>query len=213
MRASRSALDELLPGRGSWEIEIGFGRGRYLLDRAAADPTGRFLGIEMAAKYFRLVERRVRRRGLANVALLLGEALYIAGALLPPAFARAVHVYFPDPWPKDRHRKRRLLDHASVDLVLGLLEPGGALYFASDHLEYADEVEEILSSHPAIELERVERWPDGERTNYEIKYERAEREIRRLVARRREEESAIVHPAARGELWVAAVAESAEGAA
>lgn len=208
---SRQALDRLIPGGrrpggSGWEVEIGFGRGRYLLDRAASEPGGRFLGIEMAAKYFRLVERRVRRRGLENVILLLGEALYIAAALLPPGFARAVHVYFPDPWPKDRHHKRRLFERTSVDLLLRMLEPGGALYFASDHLDYADEVEAILSSHPAVELERRGHWPDGERTNYELKYERAGREIRRLVAWRAEEEIALVHPTAGDELWVAPVA-------
>lgn len=199
-------LDRLLPGEGSWEVEIGFGKGRYLLERAAADPASRFLGIEMAAKYFRLVEHRAERRGLGNVLLLLGEALYIAAAVLPRRFAGAVHLYFPDPWPKDRHHKRRLLDHDSVDLMLGLLEPGGELHFASDHADYADQVEGILASHPALELQRLARWPDGARTNYEAKYERQGREIRRLIARLPAGEVALVHPAGRRDLLVAPAA-------
>ena len=96
----------------------------------------------------------------------------------------ALHVYFPDPWPKARHRRRRLLRPASVDLLLGLLEPGGVLYFASDHREYAVEVRELLAAHPAVELrEREQAWPDGPRTNYEIKYESEARPIVRLEAR------------------------------
>ncbi|MEO7795096.1 MAG: hypothetical protein ABIV06_10020, partial [Thermoanaerobaculia bacterium] len=110
-------------GGCAWEVEIGFGKGRYLLRRAALEPQSRFLGIEIASEYFRLVARRVARRGLANVVLLDGEAQYIAAALLPRGFAQKVHVYFPDPWPKLRHHRRRLFAPDSLDLVLGLLAP------------------------------------------------------------------------------------------
>ena len=92
-----------------------------------------------------------------------------------------VHVYFPDPWPKARHHKRRLFDPETVDLVLGLLRPGGQLFFATDHLEYGELVQGLLSSHPATEV-TVEPglWSDGPRTNYEVKYEAEDRPIVRL---------------------------------
>ena len=187
-------LDRLLGGPGAWEVEIGFGKGRYLLARAAADPERRFLGIEVAAKYFRLAERRAVRRGLSNVLLAQGEALFMLCAVLPAGFARRVHVYFPDPWPKGRHHKRRLFDQDTVDLVLRLLAPGGVLSFATDFLEYGEEVSALLGSHPDLEVEALPTWPEGPRTNYEIKYEAEGREIVRLEARLSTAAESLLHP-------------------
>lgn len=178
-------LTQLVPGDGPLEIEIGFGKGRFLLRRAAESPERRFLGLEIAQEYFQLAVRRARRRQLANAAAMRGDALYLAAAVLPRGCADVLHVYFPDPWPKLRHRKRRLFDPATVDLVLGLLAPHGELYFATDFLEYGERVWELLASHPAVRVERrAEGWPDGARTNYEAKYLVAGRPILRLVVRR-----------------------------
>jgi tRNA (guanine-N7-)-methyltransferase len=174
----------LIPGDGGWEVELGFGKGRYLLRRAQQNPERRFLGIELSASYWRLCCRRGRRRGLRNVVAICGEALYLLSAVLPSRFARAVHVYFPDPWPKSRHHKRRLFDPETVDLVLRPLAPGGRLYFATDHPEYGETVAEILERHPAVALERRSGpWTGGPRTNYEAKYMREGRPILRLEAR------------------------------
>ncbi len=175
-------LAELLPGGGPWEVEIGFGKGRYLLRRAAEDPGRRFLGVEIAGAYRRLFVERARRRGLANWLALEGEALYLLAAVLPAGFAAAVHVYFPDPWPKERHHRRRLFDASTVDLVLGLLAPGGRLWFATDHLGYGERVAEILEGYPGLALRRHEAWPEGPRTNYEAKYAAEGRPILRLEA-------------------------------
>ena len=90
-------LDELVPGPGPWEVELGFGKGRYLLARAQAEPARRFLGVEVVSKYFRLLTERARRRGLANLLTVRAEALYALAALLPRSFAAAVHIYFPNP--------------------------------------------------------------------------------------------------------------------
>lgn len=203
-------LDALVPGDAPWELEVGFGKGRYLLARAVEAPPVRLLGIEMAAKYFRLVERRSAQRGIDNVVLVLGEALYAMGTILPPACFAAAHVYFPDPWPKDRHHKRRLFDADTVDLLLALIEPGGQLFFASDHLEYAAQVADLLESHPALSVERLDAWPGGARTNYELKYEREGRPILRLAATLRpalEDAVELVHPRGVEALVVAARAE------
>jgi tRNA (guanine-N7-)-methyltransferase len=176
---------DLLPGAGPWEVELGFGKGRYLLRRAAAEPSCRFLGVERAARYFRLTVERARRRGIGNLLALRGDALFLLTAVLPRCFARAVHVYFPDPWPKTRHHRRRLFHPETLDLVVGLLEPGGLLHFASDHPEYGPLVAELLRGYPAVEVkELLDGWEDGPRTNYEAKYLRAGRPIVRLVATR-----------------------------
>ena len=191
---SPTDLDRLLPGNGPWEVEIGFGKGRYLLASAAERPDHRFLGIEVASKYFRLAERRAVRRGLSNVVLAQAEALFMMCAVLPAGLAEVVHVYFPDPWPKDRHQKRRLFDRETVDLVLRLLAPGGLLSFATDFLEYGDEVTALLESHPELEVESLSAWPEGPRTNYEMKYELEGRPIIRLEARLSGSAEELLHP-------------------
>lgn len=169
------------PGPSPWELEIGFGKGRHLLRRAAESPERRFLGIEVAGEYFRILVSRARKRRLGNLLAVRGEALYLLSAVLPREFARAVHVYHPDPWPKARHQKRRLFDPETVDLVLGALEPGGTLYFATDHLDYGDTVAAILASQPGLALRRHDAgWPGGPRTNYEAKYVAEGRPILRL---------------------------------
>ncbi len=186
-------LDRLLPepreagpreAGPRWEVEIGFGKGRYLLNRAAADPEGCFLGVELVSKYYRLAQKRARRRRLANLLLVRGEALFLLATVFPRGFASAVHVYHPDPWPKSRHARRRLFDPETVDLVLGVLRPGGELFFATDFIAYGERVEEILRGFPGLEVERWNGpWPEGPRTNYEAKYVREGRPILRLRAR------------------------------
>lgn len=176
-------LDALIPGDGPWEVEIGFGKGRYLLAQALAHPERRFLGVEVVSKYQRLLAKRAARQGVRNLAAVRGEAKYLLATVLPPAFADVVHVYFPDPWPKLRHHRRRLFDPESVDLVLGALRPGGQLFFASDFLEYGEQVVALLEGMPGLTVTRVETpWPDGARTNYEAKYMREGRPIVRLIA-------------------------------
>jgi len=206
-------LDRLVPPppsvsgaeRSPWELEIGFGKGRYLLRRAAESPERRFLGIEIAGQYFRIMVDRARRRGLGNVLGVQGEALYALSVALPQGFADVAHVYHPDPWPKARHHKRRLFDPETVDLVLGAVRPGGTLYFATDHLDYGEVVVEILERHPAVSLRRLDGpWPDGPRTNYEAKYVEEGRPILRLVVTLSPDAPAGLHPDGRAGI-VAAV--------
>ncbi|HXT51006.1 MAG TPA: hypothetical protein VN811_08180 [Thermoanaerobaculia bacterium] len=199
-------LDALVPAdldasadEAAWEVEIGFGKGRYLLRRALAEPRTRLLGIELAGEYFRLLVTRARRRGVKNLLAIRGEAQTVLAAVLPHGFARAVHVYFPDPWPKARHERRRLLDAESVDLVLLLLAPGGTLWFATDYLDYGEAVAALLASHPAATVRRRPTgWDEGPRTNYEAKYIAEGRPILRLeVTWKGGEGVTALHPAGR----------------
>ena len=122
----------LVPGDGAWEVEIGFGKGRYLLRRALAEPRTRLLGIELAGEYFRLLVTRARRRGVRNLLAIRGEAQTLLAAVLPRGFARAVHVYFPDPWPKTRHHRRRLLNAPFLRLLATRMKPGARLSIATE---------------------------------------------------------------------------------
>lgn len=187
------SLEMLVPG-SAWEVELGIGKGGYLLAQATAGSGIGFLGVEIATKYYRLARDRCFKRRLENVVLIRGEARLLMAAVLPKSFARAVHIYFPDPWPKSRHQLRRLLDAESVDLVLGLLEPGGRLMFASDHVSYGKAVQQLLTGHPGLAVSELSGpWPGGARTNYEIKYEREGRPIVRLEARLKPDRS-LFHP-------------------
>ena len=202
-------LDSMVARAGAWEVEIGFGKGRYLIDRAERESGRSFVGIEVASAYYRRVRDRVFARHLDNVVLLRGEAVYLLSAVLPSSFADVVHVYFPDPWPKARHRSRRLFHPETIDLVLGLMRPGGRLDFATDFEVYGEAVEGILASHPALRLRRLEGpWPDGPRTNYERKYARERRPIIRLEAVRTDSSAGpLLHPGGRkGVLSALAVA-------
>ena len=197
-----SDLDRLLPGDGAFEVELGYGKGRYLLERARAAPEQRFLGVEVVSKYHRLLTRRVRRHGVANLLNVRGEALYLLSAVLPRAFASRLHVYFPDPWPKARHHRRRLFDPETVDLVLGVLRAGGELCFATDFLDYGELVMEILDGYPGLTVEPLlGPWPGGARTNYESKYMQEGRPILRCVAHLAPEAVPVApHPGGEGSL-------------
>lgn len=201
-------LAALVPGAARWEVEIGFGKGRYLLRRCLEDPGGGFLGIEQVAEYQQRFVERARRRQARNWVAVRGEALYLMSAVLPRGFAAAAHVYFPDPWPKSRHHKRRLFDPETVDLLAGLLAPGGRLYFATDFLAYGELVWELLRSHPALAVHRrAGAWEDGPRTNYEAKYLAEGRPILRLEVsiEAPPDPAAALHPSGR-EAIVAGVA-------
>ncbi|MEM9291492.1 MAG: hypothetical protein AAGD01_07425 [Acidobacteriota bacterium] len=212
-------LDDLLPARGEgespWEVELGFGKGRYLHRRAGECPDTRFLGVELVSKYCRMLVHRGRRDGRDNLVAVRGEALYLLSAVLPRGFAQRAHVYHPDPWPKARHHKRRLFDPERVDLVLSLLAPGGELCFATDFLEYGEIVAGILESQPGLRVERLrDGWPEGPRTHYEAKFVRLGQPILRIVARLEEGVSAApLHPQGRdGILAAVAPREEAEDA-
>lgn len=186
----------------SWEVEIGFGKGRHLLQRALTEPTNRFLGVEVVSEYYRILRNRARKRRVENLLVARAEALYFIDTILEPGFADAVHIYFPDPWPKAKHQRRRLMDPRTVDLVLRLLRPQGRLFFATDFLEYGEKVVEMLQGHPALEVERLASpWPDGARTNYEAKYMEEGRPIIRLIATLVDAE--LVHPEGKDELLIA----------
>jgi tRNA (guanine-N7-)-methyltransferase len=211
-RLSQVGLPLTSPPEVPVEIEIGFGKGRFLLAEAERHPERFFIGIESAAEYYRLLRHRATRRGLHNLVAVRGEALYVISCCLAPRCAQAVHVYFPDPWPKLRHHRRRLFDPRKIDLVLGLLAPGGRLFFATDHAEYGAAVLQLLSAHPATVVTRRDApWPDGARTNYEAKYEAEGRPILRLEVTI-EEGVDLLHPAA-GTALVAPPLESEEAPA
>jgi tRNA (guanine-N7-)-methyltransferase len=121
-------------------VEIGFGKCGFLLAHAAERPDVNVLGIESARKYYRKGCRKVRRAGLGNLRLILGEALHLFQRYVPEASLQQVFVNFPDPWPKRRHAKRRLLQPAFADALWYALAPGGVVEIATDDTAYSQQI-------------------------------------------------------------------------
>jgi tRNA (guanine-N7-)-methyltransferase len=134
------------------EVEIGSGKGRFLLELAALRPESSFLAVERAGKYHRLVCERVAKRGLTNVRLLRTTAEDLLGRLLAPASVAAFYLLFPDPWPKKRHHKRRFVTAGNVAALARALVPGGRLLVKSDHPGYAEVIAEVLARPPGLSL-------------------------------------------------------------
>ena len=118
------------------EIEIGSGRGRFLIKTAQDNPLVNYLGIERANKFFHYAKECVAAAGLANVRLLRAEADYFIWGYVPLNSVRAFHIYFPDPWPKNRHHRRRLISPDFFALLRDRLAPGGAIHLATDFTAY-----------------------------------------------------------------------------
>ena len=183
-------LGGLFANGGPIELEIGCGKGGFLLRQAQAHPDRNYLGIEWANKYYKFAADRMARWGITNVRVLRTDARHFVIHRLPPSILSALHVYHPDPWPKKRHHKRRLFSPAFVDAAIRVLEPGGRLAVQTDHTEYAEVILERLTARVEFEpmpFDDPDHGTVDERTetNFEVKYLREGRRIHRFAFRRR----------------------------
>ncbi len=119
-----------------FEIEIGSGKGSFLLQHGGANRGTNLLGIEWAREFYLYTADRVRRAGLENVRVLHGDGSEFLKWRVPDGIVRVIHLYFSDPWPKSRHHKRRVVQDAFLREVWRVLEPGGELRIVTDHEEY-----------------------------------------------------------------------------
>lgn len=132
------------------ELEIGSGKGLFLVNAATANPGHNFFGIEIAKKYAGLAAQRVVKNDLSNVRVWAGDAKPVLASMIPPQSLQVVHVYFPDPWWKKRHKKRRVFTGALVDDVQRLLVNHGELSVASDVEEYFQVIRDLVAARPAF---------------------------------------------------------------
>lgn len=149
------------------EIEVGFGKGLFLLTASAACPDVNFLGIEIVRKYQLLTATRLALRGQRNVRVICGDAKLLLATAVPPESVQAVHVYFPDPWWKKRHHKRRLFTADFAAACVRVLRPGGHLHFVSDVEDYFHMAKGLLAEQPALhELPP----PDAKEPTHDLDY-------------------------------------------
>ncbi len=130
---------------GTVHIEIGSGNGTFLLNQARANPGDNFLGIEWASRFYRTAVDRIGRWGLSNVRIIRTDAVSFIADFVPDESVDYFHIYFPDPWPKKRHHKRRLISNVNIDNLIRCLKPGGQLRIATDHADYFEQIKAVLA--------------------------------------------------------------------
>jgi tRNA (guanine-N7-)-methyltransferase len=176
---------------GPVHIEVGTGRATFLLSQAKAQPEVNFLGIEWANKYYRYAVDRIGRWGLSNVRIIRTDVQSFIAEFIPDSSVDFYHIYFPDPWPKKRHHKRRFVKAENLDQILRTLRPGGIVQIATDHEDYYRVIEKLLIERKDF-LERIDFVPaasakEGEfvGTNYERKYIKDSREVFTIAVRKK----------------------------
>jgi tRNA (guanine-N7-)-methyltransferase len=175
---------------GPVHIEIGSGKAAFLLNQAMAEPEVNFLGIERAGRYYRYAVDRIGRWGLTNVRIIRTDAADFLADFVPSDSVDCLHIYFPDPWPKKRHHKRRFFCPANLEQVLRILKTGGDLRITTDHAEYFELITELIKAEGGC-LEPTEFSPaagakDSEctGTNFERKYLKEKRPIYTVAVRK-----------------------------
>jgi len=175
---------------GPVHIEIGSGKGTFLLGQAIAHPGNNFLGIEWARKYYSYAVDRIGRWGLTNVRIIRTDAAGFIADSVPDDSVDCFHIYFPDPWPKKRHHKRRFISLANMEHLIRCLKSDGQLRIATDHADYFEQIKTLLAAKSDV-LEEIDfvkpaGAESGERvgTNFERKYIKDQRPIYTIAARK-----------------------------
>lgn len=166
------------------EIDVGCGKGRFLIARARNNPDVNYIGIDRMLKRMLKLDLKIVRAGLNNVRLLRTEASYAFDHLLPPASASAVYIFFPDPWPKRRHHRRRLFCPSFCDGLARVLVPRGQLHVSTDHAAYLAEICDLMLDHGAFEPIEALTLSEEERTDFEETFLGLHSEIGRCSFRR-----------------------------
>ncbi len=154
------------------KLEIGFGNGNFLIDMAVREPDCNFIGIDFYHKGIRKVITRLERLKIHNVRLAYGDAKERVPLIFRDGELSEILINFPDPWPKKRHHKRRLIKPPFVEMLVNKLSPQGSLRIATDFDSYAEEILEHLSAHPNLQNQNpdkgyVDHREDIPRTKYE----------------------------------------------
>ena len=131
-------------------LEIGFGMGQATAQIAATQPQTDYLGVEVHAPGVGALLREIGERGLSNLRIVQHDAVEVLRQMLAPGSLAGVHIFFPDPWHKKRHHKRRLIQPTFVDLLASRLAPGGSLHCATDWQDYAEQMLAVLGACPGL---------------------------------------------------------------
>jgi len=162
------SLEELFPLPQPFELEIGCGDGGFLFEYAQRHPDRNFLGVERLLGRVRKLSKKGLREGLTNLRLLRIEARYVLEYLLPEHAFEALHIYFPDPWPKDRHRRHRLINETFPPLARRILRQKGVIYLRTDDPVYFGQMQETFQDLKDFAMENT----PGEISSITTEFER-----------------------------------------
>ena len=165
------------------EVDLGCGKGRFLLARAAKHPETNFLGIDRMLRRIRKVDNRARRLDLDQIRLLRVEAYYAVAHLLPPAAVDVCYVFFPDPWPKARHEGHRLFNAPFLAALHRALVPNGVVHVATDHAPYFEQLAAAFAGDARFAPIAPFVPAADEQTDFEL-YFAGRKEIHRLSVRK-----------------------------
>ena len=168
------------------QIEVGCGKGRFLVESAQRNTNVNYIGIENSWKYVLRTQQRLKKYGLTNACLVYADAVYFAQNYVPDHSVQAYHIYFPDPWPKDRHQKRRLFNNPIwIDQAVRTLDSReGHLFVATDFTDYFVQIKHRLDdTSQLIYLPELSQDTNYIQTSFEIKYRTQGRPIYRAVYR------------------------------
>ena len=147
----RLRLEQLFPKSQPLEVELGSGDGSFLAEYARRHPEKNFIGVERLMGRLRKLEKKGRRLGLRNLRGVRIESSYFVEYLLPKNSMEALHIYFPDPWPKRKHRRHRLINERFPELAHKALSPGGRVYLRTDDQDYFEQMLSVFAASPLVE--------------------------------------------------------------
>lgn len=179
---------EIFPGAAEFVAEIGFGMGEATVSLAERNPNIGYFGVEVHKPGVGKLLSEIEKRNLENLRVINHDAVEVFRDMIPPESLSGVHIFFPDPWPKKRHHKRRLIQAPFLKLILPALRPEGYLYICTDWQEYADEILSACSAAPGLRNEYAgfaepQPWRPG--TKFEMKGKEKSHRIRELLFRKR----------------------------
>lgn len=163
-------LNDLFPSTQPLEIELGSGDGSFLLRYAAQHPERNFIGVERLNGRIRKLDRKGRRIGLRNLRGIRIESIYLLEYLVPEASTEALHVYFPDPWPKKKHRKNRIINQRFPALAQRVLRPGGRVHLRTDDEDYFLQMQAVFTEATVFVREETPADLLGVPTDFEAEF-------------------------------------------
>jgi tRNA (guanine-N7-)-methyltransferase len=143
-------IGQLFPKAQPLEVELGCGDASFLVNHAKAHPEHNFIGVERLGGRIRKLDRKGRRAGLTNLRGVRIESGYFLEYLLSPKSAAALHIYFPDPWPKRKHLKNRFINERFIEMAQRVLAPGGIVYLRTDHEDYFEQMTNVFAVSTAF---------------------------------------------------------------